>query len=235
MEGYGLALLDMIDSGGKVYFDYREAMKYDEVRKEPLYYPGETMLALLLFHKKTGDPRWLEGARRIGDRQTAYYKKKRFSWPDHWVMQGLHRLWQTTKDRKYAKTAYAMATHSAAAQYPAVWTPFEDYHGAWRRKDDLPRTTRAGSRLEAVRRVVHIAWEDEHDATIWEDLLLMGSDHLIEKQYRPENMWYVPFPDKVIGAYPMGIVDNHLRIDNNQHALVGMLGALEVLRKRAGK
>jgi hypothetical protein len=33
----------------------------------------------------------------------------------------------------------------------------------------------------------------------------------------------------------MGIVDNHLRIDNNQHALVGMLGALEVLRDRAGK
>jgi hypothetical protein len=30
----------------------------------------------------------------------------------------------------------------------------------------------------------------------------------------------------------MGIVDNHCRIDNNQHALVGMAGAIEVARKR---
>jgi AMMECR1 domain-containing protein len=234
MEGFGLALLDMIDKDGRVYFNYRDSRKYERVPKEPLYYPGETMLALLLFHKKTGDGRWLEGARRIGDRQVADYTENRFAFPDHWIMQGLHRLWQATREDRYAKTAYAMATHSASEQYPVVWTPFPDYHGAWRRDDDLPRTTRAGSRLEAVRRVVHLAWEDGHDATIWEDLLLMGTDHLSEKQYRPENMWYVPYPDKVIGAYPMGIVDNHLRIDNNQHALVGMLGALEVLRHRAG-
>ncbi|MCO4772770.1 MAG: hypothetical protein KDA24_22250 [Deltaproteobacteria bacterium] len=232
MEGLGLVLLDMIDDDGKVFFSYSESLKYDSVRKEPLYYPGETMLALLMFHEKTGDARWLEGAKRIGDRQAEHYRKKRFEWPDHWIMQGFYKLWQVTKDPVYAKTGYNMATHSAADQYPNVWTPFPDYHGAWRRKDDLPRTTRAGSRLEAVRRVVHLAWEDGQDAKLWEDLLLMGADHLIEKQYRPENMWYVPHPDKVIGAYPMGVVDNHLRIDNNQHALVGMLGALEVLRHR---
>ena len=128
-----------------------------------------------------------------------------------------------------------MATHSEADQYAIQWTPFADYHGAWRRKKDVPRTTRAGSRLEAVRRVVHLAWEAGEDATAWEEVLIRGADHLIEKQYRPENVWWVPYPDKVMGAYPMGIVDNHVRIDNNQHALVGMLGALEVLRRRAGK
>jgi hypothetical protein len=32
----------------------------------------------------------------------------------------------------------------------------------------------------------------------------------------------------------MVIVDNHIRIDNNQHALVGIAGALEAIRKRAG-
>lgn len=233
MEGLGLVLTDMIDPSGKVFYSYRESLKFDRVRKEPLYYPGETMLALLMFHDKTQDPRWLEGARRIGDRQVEYYDKKRFSWPDHWVMQGLYELWQETKDNRYAETAYAMATHSEADQYAIQWTPFADYHGAWRRKKDVPRTTRAGSRLEAVRRVVHLAWEAGEDATAWEEVLIRGADHLIEKQYRPENVWWIPYPDKVMGAYPMGIVDNHIRIDNNQHALVGMLGALEVLRRRA--
>lgn len=233
MEGLGLALLDMIDKNGKVFMTYSEAMNNEEVAKEPLYYPGETMLALMTFYEKTNDERWLNGAKAIGDRQARFYAKKRFTWPDHWVMQAFYPLWKATKDDFYAQTAFTMATHSVTEQYPTVWSPFEDYHGAWRRKKDIPRTTRAGSRLEAIRGVVHLAWEYGEDATVWEDSLLAGTDHLIEKQYRPDNVWYLPDPDRVQGAYPMGIVDNHMRIDNNQHALVGMLGALETLRRRA--
>ena len=233
MEGLGLTLLDMIDAKGKVFARYSQAMKLDEVKKEPPYYPGESMLALMMFYERTGDERWLAGAKAIGDRQVAVYKQKRFTWPDHWVMQALHPLWKATNDDDYAQTGYTMATHSITEQYPTVWSPFPDYHGAWRRTSDLPRTTRAGSRLEAIRGVVHLAWEAGQDATVWEDGLIAAADHLIEKQYRPDNVWYLPNPDKVQGAYPMGIVDNHVRIDNNQHALVGMLGALETLRRRA--
>ena len=105
MEGLGLVLTDMIDPSGKVFYSYRESLQFDRVRKEPLYYPGETMLALLKFHDKTGDERWLKAARRIGDRQCDFYAKKRFSWPDHWVMQGLYELWQETKDSRYAEIA----------------------------------------------------------------------------------------------------------------------------------
>lgn len=235
MGGLGLTLLDMIDGDGKVFASYREAMRESKVRKEPLYYPGEAMLALLRFHEKTGDERWLKGAQAIGDRQARWYADDRFEWPDHWVMQGWHPLWSATKRQDYATTAYNMAIHSISEQYPNVWNPWPDYHGAWRRKNDVPRTTRAGSRLEALRGVVHLAWDAGEDATAWEQAILDGADHLIEKQYRPENSWYLPNPDKALGAYPMGIVDNHLRIDNNQHALVGMVGALEVLRRRAGK
>ncbi len=233
IEGLGLTLLDMIDDQGRVFARYSQAMTMDSVKKEPLYYPGETMLALLVFYEKTGDERWLAGAKAIGDRQSQFYKGKRFTWPDHWIMQALYPLWKATKDDFYAQTAYSMATHSVSEQYPTVWSPFPDYHGAWRRTKDLPRTTRAGSRMEAIRGVVHLAWEAGEDATVWEDSLIAAADHLIEKQYRPDNVWYLPNPAKVQGAYPMGIVDNHIRIDNNQHALVGMLGALESLRRRA--
>ena len=57
----------------------------------------------------------------------------------------------------------------------------------------------------------------------------------MEQQYTERNSYWVPNFEKVRGAYPMGVVDNHIRIDNNQHALVGITGALEVARKRAGK
>ncbi len=240
MEGLGLTLLDMIDDKGKVWRRYRDAMTQDRVVKEPLYYPGESMLALVRFYEATGDERWLDGARRIAQRQMDWYERKRMQNPDHWVMQALYRLWLIDKDDRYAQNAYAMGTHYASEQYGdgahygPVWTPWPDYLGAYRRTNDTPRTTRAGSRSEALRAVTNLAWDRGDDATAYEEALLGAARHLMEQQYTERNGYWLPDLDRVHGAYPMGVVDNHVRIDNNQHALVGMVGALHVIRKRAG-
>jgi hypothetical protein len=233
MEGLALTLLDMIDDRGAIFRRYRESTSQDRVGKEPLYYPGEAMLALMRMYEKTGDKRWLEGARSIGRRQMKLYDKKR-NFPDHWVMQALPRLWFVDQDDKIADISIAMALHSIGEQYGFVWHAFPDYHGAWRRKNDIPRTTRAGSRGEALRGVMHLAWKRGDDATLIENALLAGARHLAEQQLGERNSWWTPVPEKVAGAYPMGIVDNHVRIDNNQHALVGIAGALEAFRKQQG-
>jgi len=232
IEGLGLTLLDMIDKKGKVFRNYRQATTMDAVKKEPLYYPGESMLALMRLYNRTQDSRWLDGARRIAERQIASYKRDRFQVPDHWVMQAYLHLWRATKDNRYAKSGYAMATHYSSEQYPNVYTPFPDYLGSWRRTNDTPRTTRAGSRSEALRATVHMAWERGDDATVYEDSLLAASRHMIEQQFSERNAYWLPNLSRADGAYRMGQVDNHCRIDNNQHMLVGMVGALEVKRRR---
>lgn len=235
MEGLGRTLLDMIDADGKVFRRYSESLRLDKVKREPPYYPGETMLALMRFYEASGDERWLEGARRIADRQVAHYERKRFRVPDHWVMQAYWPLWQVTKDEKYVTSAYAMANHYTSELYGFVWSPWPDYDGAWRRVDDLPRTTRAGSRSEALRAVVNMGWERGDDMTVHEDALLAAARHLDEQQFSERNSYWLPNPQEAYGAYPMGLVDNHCRIDNNQHALVGMVGALHVARRRAAQ
>jgi hypothetical protein len=191
------------------------------------------MLALVRFYEETQDQRWLDGAIKIGRRQVKYYKKKRFSVPDHWVMQAFGLLWKATGEERYVKSAYAMATHYSSEQYPYVGTPWPDYFGSWRRTNDTPRTTRAGSRSEALRAVVNMGWKRGDDMTIHEDTLLRAARHLMEQQFTDRNSYWLPDPKRVFGAYPMGVVDNHVRIDNNQHALVGMVGALEVARRRS--
>ena len=235
MEGLGLALLDMIDERGAVFRRYSQSQRMKMVKKEPLYYPGETMLALMRFYEATKDERWLAGAKAIADRQVELYKKKRFRVPDHWVMQAYLPLWQVTKDEAYVESAYAMATHYTSELYDFVWSPWPDYDGAWRRVDYLPRTTRAGSRSEALRAVVNLGWLRGDDMTVHEDALLAAARHLDEQQFSERNSYWLPNPEEAYGAYPMGLVDNHCRIDNNQHALVGMVGALHVARRRAGK
>ena len=233
MDGLALAILDMIDDDGKVFRSYSEAKKNDSVEKEPLYYPGECMLALARYYQLSGDERWLEGAKAIGENQLRIYDKNRWSNPDHWVMQALYLLFHTTGDEKYAETALKMGTIHASEQYDGPRpSPFPDYRGSYRRTNDVPRTTRAGSRTEAMMGVVRAAWEMGADARIYEDAVLEATRHMSEQIFRPESTFWMSNPARAMGALRMGVVDNHCRIDNNQHALVGMAGALEVARKR---
>jgi hypothetical protein len=252
VEGLGEFLLFMVDEQGRVFKNHRDRYRpckdrdgeliedtgeyprqYCDGEKEPLYYPGESMLALVRLHVHTGDERWLEGARRIGDWQVERYYARRPN-PDHWVMQALWVLYQVTEDESYARAALHMGDRHASEQFPPHWPPFRDYFGAYRRFDDVPRTTRACSRSEAMGGVVHTAWKIGADPTVYEDALLRAADHLLENQWRPQNSWFLPNPDKARGAIRMGLVDNHCRIDNNQHAVVGLHRALEVARKREG-
>ncbi|MBW2459408.1 MAG: hypothetical protein JRI68_33255, partial [Deltaproteobacteria bacterium] len=221
IEGLGRFLVAMIDDHGKVFANYQDRLAAPEVDKEPLYYPGETMLALARLHNATRDPRWLEAARRIADHRVASYNRDLRN-PDHWVMQGLWELYRSTGEERYALCGLRMGQHHAAEQFPPLRPPFEDYAGSYRRTDDTPRTTRACSRSEALGGVVHIAWRKGVDATIYEDALIRGAEHLLENTYNPANSFYLPNPAKARGAIRMGLVDNHCRIDNNQHALVGL-------------
>ena len=252
IEGLGSFLLAMVGDDGRVFKNHRDRYRickgkdgepleeisefpreYCKGEKEPLYYPGETMLALIRLYEVTGEDRWLDGARRIGDWQVARYNSLRPN-PDHWVMQALWHLYQVTGDESYATAGMRMGDRYASEQFPPHWPPFRDYFGAYRRHNDVPRTTRACSRSEAMGGVVHIAWANGSNAKPYEDALIRAAEHLLENQWRPLNSYFLPNPDKARGAIRMGLVDNHCRIDNNQHAVVGLHRALEVARKREG-
>lgn len=232
MEGLAKTLLRMIDDEGKVYRYWREALEGKGVIKEPLYFPGEAMLALAKYYERTGDKIWLDGAKAIGRRQISHAKKP---WvvPDHWVMQALDLLDLAAPDEgEWRDGAYAMGRRYVREQFPPQKPPFADYKGAYRRIQEIPRTTRAASRGEAIGGVVRIAWRHGDDSWNWERSLLEGSRHLIEQMFTVDNSFFVPNPDEVLGAIRMGIVDNHCRIDNNQHGVVALSDALAALRHR---
>ncbi|MCK6526291.1 hypothetical protein L6R50_01590 [Myxococcota bacterium] len=237
MDGLALTMTDMIDGRGRVFRFYDEAMKLDAVKKEPPYFPGECQLALVRYYELTQDPRWLEGAKKISDYQVKRYDDGRGRrMPDHWVMQALHRVYKATGDEKYAKAAIRMGRFYAREQFPVVKPFFRDYPGSYRRDTEQPRTTRAASRGEALGGSVRSAWDlgRDADASAFEDALLWGAEHMVEQQFVEANSYYLPRPDRALGALRMGVADNDCRIDNNQHAAVGLSNALEVARKRAG-
>jgi hypothetical protein len=239
IAGMGACMLKMIDPDGKVFRGYAEALLNERVKKEPLYFPGEVMLALVRGYVRTGDETLLEGARRIGDRQVRLHSfNLRFGVPksgDHWIMQALAELAEATSEHEYARLSFLMGIGSVVEQYPQQEYGFADYYGAYRRVADVPRTTRAASRGEALGGSLRAARLIGKDPSRIVAGLIDGARHLLEQQFVPANSFFVPAGFDVHGAIRMGLVDNHCRIDNNQHAVVGLLAALEAMDLRDGE
>ncbi len=238
MAGLVKTLLAMIDDRGWVYAKWTDARDDVVMEREPLYYPGEAMLALARYHDQVGSPEALEGAKAIGRRQVALLDRF-WSLPDHWVMQALDVLDRLDPENPlWRGGGYEMADRFVGDQsgdpgsglrHPA---PFPDYRGAYRRIQEVPRTTRAAARGEAVGGIARIAWRHGDPAEHLEASLLEGARHLMEQMYTPDNSFFFKDPDEVQGAIRMGIIDNHVRIDNNQHGVVALGNALQVLRRR---
>jgi len=239
LEGMTRCLLEMIDAEGAVFRSFRESRRLDRVRMEPLYYPGEVALALVKIFQRTGDARALEGARRIADRQLRIYAVPRaleFPWPgDHWIIQALAELTAVTGDREYARLAVLMAEGYVREQHPPQAFLYPDYRGAYRRIFDVPRTTRAGSRGEALGAAVRAADLVGEDPAPFERALLDGARHMAEQQFWAANSHFVPADMDVRGGIRMGLVDNHLRIDNNQHGMIALIRAIEAYDRLAAR
>ncbi len=239
LAGMGDCMLAMIDPDGAVFFDYNDASKNERVKKEPLYFPGEVMLALVRTYERTKDERFLEGAKRIGDRQQRLNRiPLLLDLPipgDHWIIQAQGQLSQVNGDHRYAELSVLMGRGYLREQFPPQEYLYPDYRGAYRRVADLPRTTRAGSRGEALGAAMEAARFLGEDTTKFENGLIEGARHLIEQQFVRDNSHFIPDEFDVEGGIRMGLVDNHLRIDNNQHGLVALLRALQAMDYREGR
>lgn len=239
LHGMGTCMLKMIDEDGAVFHNFKQASTMERVEKEPLYFPGEVMLALVRSYKRLEEKRLLEGAKRIADRQMrAYYWPMLLDIPtpgDHWIIQALSELAEITGNDEYAELSVLMGRGYVREQYPPQEFTYPDYLGAYRRIADQPRTTRAASRGEALGASLKAAVRLGDDPTEFEDALILGAHHLLEQQFTERNSHFVPEGWDVQGGIRMGLVDNHLRIDNNQHALVGLFAALYAMDLRAAR
>lgn len=230
------------ESGG-FYTDYDEARTMKCPDPQPLYFPGETLLALNSLYQVRPDPAYLKlSEKSIGFELQRFYDG---TWPDHWVMQALD-LMQANQPEKAKQDNWSDAAHQMAKKYIATQYMYDrDYapdppdlelEGGYRARGGPPRNTPTGSRSEAVAgvwRLLKRAGRDE-DAKPLGDHLLAAAHFLTQEMYRPENVYYLKDPDQAMWGLRGSMVDPTIRIDFNQHALVGLWGAWEVALDRKG-
>ncbi|MCP4604931.1 MAG: hypothetical protein GY847_31150 [Proteobacteria bacterium] len=225
-------ILAMVDDEGAVFTTRKLAAESDRVVSEHRFFPGETMLSLVISHNATGDPRLLQAAKKIGDRQLSlshWSTTLGFSQDgDHWFTQAMSELARATGEEKYAELSILYGRGFIRYQCPPTGNLFADYRGAYR-CSSYATTNRTASRGEAVGAAMRAARFLGEDTTEFEIALMEGARHLIEQQFSEDNAHFISDDWDVIGAIRMGLVDNHVRIDNNQHAIIALLNALDAI------
>lgn len=226
-------LLVMQMEDGAYYAAYEQKLIGWRPSVPPLYFPGESFLALVRYYQWTGEAKYLESAKLAARKQIAEFEQSGV--PDHWCIQALSILAGIDADPLWADACLRMADYHLRHQHVKADHDddiYNDYIGGYDNSRP-PRATPAGSRTEAMSAAWDLAARTGHplEKEIG-DNVLRAARFIMNNQYRPDIDYFVKNPERAAGGIRGGLVDNTVRVDYNQHCIVAMLGAMRVLAFR---
>lgn len=194
---------------------------------ESLYYPGESILALIRLYQIDPDPTWLHAAMKGADWLilTRDANKKTADLPhDHWLLIALNELEQITGKRTYAAHSFRIA--QAILTQQRVTSQNQDWIGSFY---DPPRSTPTAIRAEGLIAVWKLAVRNGAPRAVYLEALRKMALFQLRCQFTVQNVIYLPRPDLALGGFRRSLTDWDVRIDYVQHNLSALLGLYSIL------
>jgi Beta-L-arabinofuranosidase, GH127 catalytic domain len=197
-------------------------------KREPIYYPGEAILALMRLYAIDPQSAYLETARRAADwivhtrdANTTEDTQEH----DHWMAYACNDLYRATSDPAYVSHAQKIARAILKKQKNSANAPAPDWIGAFYQGE----STLAATRLEAYDSVIRLT-----RFTGLPDSGLLGAAQdagtfLVGQQFGTENAYWLRNPSKVAGGVRESLFVSDVRIDYVQHAMSAWLHLARIL------
>jgi hypothetical protein len=203
-----------------------------QLKREPVYYPGEAALGLLRLYAVDPQPQYLDTARRAADWviqvRDAFVSEDNQE-HDHWMSYALNELYRLTHDGAYVEHAYKIARAIEKKRHRAEGAPAPDWAGTFYEG----QTTPASTRVEAYDADIALS----RFAGKPEDWLLAPArevaSSMLGQQFRPDNDYFVSNPAKAEGGVRESLFVQDVRIDYVQHAMSAWLHLARILRDPA--
>jgi len=229
IEKLGNFILSMQKDDGSFYSYY----PYSFSQRKSVYYPGEATLALIRLYNFDHKKKWLHAA----EKSARYLILKRWRYMgidifiphDAWLMQALSELYMITKNKIYANYCFKMADFMVAYQYRANDNCPPDYIGGWLDFSTTPGVTPAAYRTEGLIGACKLAKFMNLSTKRYTNAVLLSANFLRQQQFREENSYYLPYPEKAKGGFRESLINHEIRIDYVQHAISSLLGVRDVI------
>lgn len=218
---YAEAILSLQQPSGRFYTHVPPAIQPDAED----FYPGEAMLALMHLHLRDPDSRYPEALQRAFPYYREHFRRRRSTAFVAWQMAAYAHLFRLTRDRQYADFVFEMADAILTIQHVGAAVPYPDYVGGYRAAR-VPGVTSA-TYNEGVLEAYDLARQtaDRERAARYQRAAVLGALFTLRLQLTPENAYYIPEGQRVLGAFRASLADSTLRIDHTQHALNSLLKA----------
>ncbi len=198
------------------------------LKREPIYYQGEAILALVRLYAIDPQPSYLDAARRGAD--WVVHVRDRFvsedsQEHDHWASYAFNDLFRVTRDEAYLQHAYKIARAILKKQRgPNAMAP--DLVGTFYEA----QTTPAATRLEAYAADIALTrFAGKPDAWLL-DAARPVAHALVRAQFTLDSDYWLKNPARAEGGMPESPFTPEIRIDYVQHAMSAWLHLARILR-----
>jgi len=211
------AIISLQQPDGKLLTDF--AGNYRDV--DQMYYPGETLLILARYYKKTKYKPALDAVEKAYPFYQAFWNNKENQQGPFvpWQVRAYQEMWSVTKDKKYADFVFQLEDWMLKKYKPLGSDAEPGRQGAL-------STQFAGTGVysEGLSAATRLAREigDKARYERYSKALRGMMGYVLGLQFKDEDTYWVKRPDKVRGALSMRPDNEELRIDSTYHAISGV-------------
>ena len=194
-----------------------------------MYFWGEATLGLLRMYALDHDARWLDAASRTARWRIAHPESFADDYErthDYWFQLTLNELHAITHERVFADYALTMGRGLAAEERDDAATIARHPAGSF---VDADRVAPAGARLEAIAATIALARRAGVDDRELVECARALARFVLSQQYDEESTFYLPDPQKALGGFHGAPWSDDVRMDYNQHAMLGLIGLARVI------
>jgi len=187
------------------------------------YYPGEALLALMELYNSTQEKKYLAAVEKAVPFYQTYWRAKKNTAFVPWHTQAYLLLYRTKPDKGLADFVFEMNDWLIDG-HQITEDPCPDRIGGFPKHK--PRYS-SSSYLEGICDAYALAVlaKDEERKAKYAQSMRSGIRFILQTQFTKENSFYLKRPDRAVGGFKESLVENDLRIDFTQHAVLALMKA----------
>ncbi|MDA0840271.1 MAG: AMMECR1 domain-containing protein [Planctomycetota bacterium] len=198
------------------------------------YYSGEGLVALMEIFTRKGDREAYEAVEKAFAYHRDYYKEDGHPASIPWLTQAYVRAHSIKPNKEYADFVFEMSDFILSIQNMDQSPP--DHYGRfsapkWRKTYGPPFAASTGVYLEGLVDAYKLAKSlgEEKRTERYRISIILACRSLMQLQFRDDNLFFVKDVFRTRGGVRGDVMSTIIRIDNTQHAIQGMMRAVQAL------
>lgn len=217
MDGLARRILAQQQKDGRLLTDFE---KGGEAGID--FYAGESLLALTKYYYETGDKKYYDAVAKAFPYYSDYWRSHKNTAFVPWQTQTYYLMYQKTNNQKWADFVFEM-NDWLIDNYQQLQSDYPDYLGGFKRVPGNSSSAYAEGISDAYA-MAKLAKDEEHEKKFLKSARLVAR-FVMQAQLTNENSFYYQNAKKATGGFRISLLDNKIRCDNNQHAVLSLIKA----------